>query len=91
MQATNAAATTDAKDWPKSRSIFPTGQLLPFFLVTALLFLWGIANNLNDVLIRQFPAPAGGITVVAAHALLGAEAEVPARIRVRAQRFRHSL
>ena len=27
---------------------------MPFFLVTALFFLWGIPNNLNDVLIRQF-------------------------------------
>jgi MFS transporter, FHS family, L-fucose permease len=35
-------------------SIFPAGQTLPFFLVTALFFLWGIPNNLNDVLIRQF-------------------------------------
>jgi FHS family L-fucose permease-like MFS transporter len=28
--------------------------LLPFALVTALFFLWGIPNNLNDILIRQF-------------------------------------
>jgi len=28
--------------------------MLPFFLVTALFFLWGIPNNLNDILIRQF-------------------------------------
>lgn len=30
------------------------GALVPFLLVTALFFLWGIPNNLNDVLIRQF-------------------------------------
>lgn len=30
------------------------GAMLPFILVTALFFLWGIPNNLNDVLIRQF-------------------------------------
>src|SRR5579871_4748203 len=35
-------------------SLFPRGNFLPFFLVTALFFLWGIPNNLNDVLIRQF-------------------------------------
>src|SRR5262249_48065194 len=35
-------------------SLFPAGNFLPFFLVTALFFLWGIPNNLNDVLIRQF-------------------------------------
>jgi len=34
--------------------LFPTGHLVPFILVTALFFLWGIPNNLNDVLIRQF-------------------------------------
>src|ERR1700758_5495464 len=34
--------------------LFPSGQLVPFVLVTALFFLWGIPNNLNDVLIRQF-------------------------------------
>jgi MFS transporter, FHS family, L-fucose permease len=28
--------------------------MLPFFLVTALFFLWAIPNNLNDILIRQF-------------------------------------
>jgi MFS transporter, FHS family, L-fucose permease len=34
--------------------LFPVGHLIPFVLVTALFFLWGIPNNLNDVLIRQF-------------------------------------
>ena len=35
-------------------SLLPLGQMLPFILVTALFFLWGIPNNLNDVLIRHF-------------------------------------
>jgi FHS family L-fucose permease-like MFS transporter len=39
---------------PRQVSLFPSGNFLPFFLVTALFFLWGIPNNLNDVLIRQF-------------------------------------
>jgi FHS family L-fucose permease-like MFS transporter len=30
------------------------GFLVPFILVTALFFLWGVPNNLNDILIRQF-------------------------------------
>jgi FHS family L-fucose permease-like MFS transporter len=34
--------------------LFLAGQLVPFILVTFLFFLWGIPNNLNDVLIRQF-------------------------------------
>jgi FHS family L-fucose permease-like MFS transporter len=32
----------------------PGGFLVPFLLVTVLFSLWGIVNNLNDVLIRQF-------------------------------------
>jgi FHS family L-fucose permease-like MFS transporter len=34
--------------------LFSRVYMLPFVLVTALFFLWGIPNNLNDVLIRQF-------------------------------------
>src|SRR5215472_2611714 len=34
--------------------LFPTHNMAAFLLVTGLFFLWGIANNLNDVLIRQF-------------------------------------
>lgn len=39
---------------PEKHKLFPSKQLVPFVLVTALFFLWGIPNNLNDVLIRQF-------------------------------------
>jgi len=38
---------------PRHR-LFARENLVPFLLVTALFFLWGIPNNLNDVLIRQF-------------------------------------
>ncbi|MGD0830238.1 MAG: L-fucose:H+ symporter permease [Terracidiphilus sp.] len=34
--------------------LVPIGMGLPFILVTSLFFLWGVPNNLNDVLIRQF-------------------------------------
>ena len=36
------------------RALFPRQLIVPFVLVTGLFFLWGIPNNLNDVLIRQF-------------------------------------
>jgi len=36
------------------KSIFPTGQMLPFVLVTAIFFLWGMSNNLTDILVQQF-------------------------------------
>ncbi len=35
-------------------ALLAPGNALPFFLVTALFFFWGIPNNLNDVLIKQF-------------------------------------
>ena len=35
-------------------ALFPRQYIVPFVLVTVLFFLWGIPNNLNDVLIRQF-------------------------------------
>ena len=34
--------------------LFASGALLPFILVTALFLFWGIPNNMNDVLIKQF-------------------------------------
>jgi MFS transporter, FHS family, L-fucose permease len=44
--------STESKDTPQP--LVPKGLVAPFFLVTALFFLWGVPNNLNDVLIRQF-------------------------------------
>lgn len=35
-------------------ALLPAGVMRSFILVTGLFFLWGIPNNLNDVLIRQF-------------------------------------
>ena len=46
---TESNGTASHKD-----GIFPAGHLLPFSLVTSLFFMWGVPNNLNDVLIRQF-------------------------------------
>jgi FHS family L-fucose permease-like MFS transporter len=37
-----------------NKPLFPTEGMVAFALVTGLFFLWGVANNLNDVLIRQF-------------------------------------
>jgi MFS transporter, FHS family, L-fucose permease len=50
--AISATSSTVVKQ--EEPSLFPSGNFLPFFLVTALFFLWGVPNNLNDVLIRQF-------------------------------------
>ncbi len=35
-------------------SFITSGAILPFILVTTLFFMWGIPNNLNGILIKQF-------------------------------------
>jgi len=39
--------------YDESKLVAP-GNALPFILVTALFFFWGIPNSLNDILIKQF-------------------------------------
>jgi len=53
-KADNSVTISDAKSFDKPTELLPPGVLRPFILVTGLFFLWGIPNNLNDVLIRQF-------------------------------------
>jgi MFS transporter, FHS family, L-fucose permease len=53
MNKTTAASAFSGPE-PGLHQVFPREALLPFILVTGLFFLWGIPNNLNDVLIRQF-------------------------------------
>lgn len=49
------AGPAESQSPPDSlHTIIPDGMGLQFSLVTALFFLWGMPNNLNDVLIRQF-------------------------------------
>jgi FHS family L-fucose permease-like MFS transporter len=38
----------------KSGSVFPSGKMMAFILVTAIFFLWGMSNNLTDILQQQF-------------------------------------
>lgn len=49
-----AGASKQGGDKTGEHRLFARENLVPFVLVTALFFLWGIPNNLNDVLIRQF-------------------------------------
>jgi FHS family L-fucose permease-like MFS transporter len=44
------AKTEDGQKYP----VFPVGHILPFVLVTVLFFLWGMSNNLTDILVQQF-------------------------------------
>ena len=48
---TQSAHAASSADRP---ALVPSGRRLLFALTTTLFFLWGIPNNLNDVLIRQF-------------------------------------
>ena len=43
-----------AKPAPTRAPLFPVEHLLPFVLVTALFFFWGMSNNLTDILVQQF-------------------------------------
>ena len=38
----------------KNAPLFPVEHILPFVLVTALFFIWGMSNNLTDILVQQF-------------------------------------
>ncbi len=42
------------KDRDLDVALLAPATLIPFLLIATLFFLWGIPNNLNDVLIRQF-------------------------------------
>ena len=50
MLASNIAIQDEGHGEP----LVAPGYLLQFSLVTSLFFMWGVPNNLNDVLIRQF-------------------------------------
>ncbi len=49
-----AAPTQGATTSDRNARLFAPGYLGICVLVTSLFFLWGIPNNLNDILIRQF-------------------------------------
>ena len=38
----------------EDRHVFPVGHMVLFSLVTVLFFLWGMSNNLTDILVQQF-------------------------------------
>ena len=46
--------TRTSKKRVGSLSIFPAGYLLTFSLTTTVFFVWGMSNNLTDILVQQF-------------------------------------
>jgi FHS family L-fucose permease-like MFS transporter len=54
MQVSTSAGTGSRSQGNKTHSVFPVGHMLLFSLVTVLFFLWGMSNNLTDILVQQF-------------------------------------
>jgi len=52
--ATTAPAPKASSADGRRPSLFPTGYIKPFVLVTVLFFIWGMSNNLTDILVQQF-------------------------------------
>jgi FHS family L-fucose permease-like MFS transporter len=49
-----AVSSLGTNSKPSDKPLVPTQWLVLFALVSVLFFLWGVANNLNDILIQQF-------------------------------------
>lgn len=54
MNSQRVSLDQDSNTRTHDRPLLAGSSVLPFILVTSLFFFWGIPNNLNDVLIRQF-------------------------------------
>src|SRR4051812_35988761 len=54
MASTNISEDVASAGQARRGAFITPGYLAGFALVTSLFFLWAIANNFNDILIRQF-------------------------------------
>jgi FHS family L-fucose permease-like MFS transporter len=54
MQVSTSVSSRTGETSSKEAAVFPQGQTALFVLVTVLFFLWGMSNNLTDILVRQF-------------------------------------
>jgi FHS family L-fucose permease-like MFS transporter len=54
MQVPGPAAEGGAKERGGDVPVFPVGQMALFTMVTVLFLLWGMSNNLTDILVQQF-------------------------------------
>lgn len=54
MQLAPPNPTPRTTHYAEKPSIFPAGQMLPFMLTTIVFFVWGMSNNLTDILVQQF-------------------------------------
>jgi len=54
MQASTPVRSDADMEADRKRPVFPVGNMGLFALVTVLFFLWGMSNNLTDILVQQF-------------------------------------
>jgi MFS transporter, FHS family, L-fucose permease len=54
MQVSRSVGSGTQVEGGAKRSWFPVGHMVLFSLVTVLFFLWGMSNNLTDILVQQF-------------------------------------
>jgi FHS family L-fucose permease-like MFS transporter len=52
--STSVGTSAESQAAAKDKPVFPVGQMTLFVLVTVLFFLWGMSNNLTDILVQQF-------------------------------------
>ncbi|MGA2437729.1 MAG: L-fucose:H+ symporter permease [Acidobacteriaceae bacterium] len=53
MQVSTSTGSSSAES-SKGVAVFPLGQMALFVMVLVLFFLWGMSNNLTDILVQQF-------------------------------------
>ncbi|MDQ2835328.1 MAG: L-fucose:H+ symporter permease [Acidobacteriota bacterium] len=54
MQVSTQVGSSGTDEQDSNRPVFPTGHMALFTMVTVLFFLWGMSNNLTDILVQQF-------------------------------------
>lgn len=54
MHLTSEAPSKRTVVHSTNASLFPTGYMVSFALTTSIFFIWGMSNNLTDILVQQF-------------------------------------
>jgi len=54
MQMAGRSAVTSKPQSGERASIFPRGYMVAFLMTTMIFFVWGMSNNLTDILVQQF-------------------------------------
>src|ERR1700734_1069537 len=54
MQVSTSVSAGARSQGDKKHPVFPVGHMVLFSLVTVLFFIWGMSNNLTDILVQQF-------------------------------------